>query len=182
MTPWPARVLDRRQLFRTTGLVLAAAAAGLAGGCSDVKKAVRDLPRPQPSERADNADQPLLETARAGQGQVLALCVAVRREHRGLASVLDPMIEHHRVQADALGSETATATPGTSVQVPRKTRRALDLVVEAEHEASGARARDALDAASGDFARLLAAISVSCAQHEVELRDARAGLRKGKSG
>ncbi|MGH3424754.1 MAG: hypothetical protein ACRDO8_08505, partial [Nocardioidaceae bacterium] len=136
MTPRPTRVLDRRQMLRLTGLTVSATSIAVVTGCSDVKGAIRDLPRPHPHKRADNEDEPLLASARADQEELLALCVAVRAAHPDLASALDPVVAHHRTQVTALGSGSGTPATRPTPDVPGRARRAAGVLLDAERAAS----------------------------------------------
>lgn len=166
-------------MLRLTAAALALGPAAALAACGEVKEAVRTLPRPEQHRyrRAKNEDEPLLESARSDQRDLLALCVATRREHPRLDAALTRVVEHHRRQVEALGA--SSTTPSEHASIARNTGRALDRLVRAERRAADARAEDALNASSGDFARVLAAISVSCSQHAVELGQARATLGTG---
>ncbi|MDO9378845.1 MAG: hypothetical protein Q7T56_08335, partial [Nocardioidaceae bacterium] len=146
------------------------------GGCGALDR----VPRPAPRRREADADEPLVAAALADQQQVLATAVATRTAHAALAGTLDPVVEHHRAHVSVLGGTPATGTPtpsgtatssspATTAPPPADPAAALAALGEVERAAAEARGQDATTAASGDLARMLAAMSAGQAQHVVVL-------------
>jgi hypothetical protein len=77
---------------------------------------------------------------------------------------------HLREHLDALGDQAPGAARARS---SRSRRQALRELAAAERAASAARLDDALNAASGDLARVLASMAASHAQHALILGELR---------
>lgn len=154
-------------MLRTTTMMAGAVALTLTG-CSSIESGLGPSEETPSGRPAENLDEPLLRAARADQQRVLAICLAVLRSHPRLAEDLEPVISHHRLHVRTLGGTTAD-TPRRRT-APRKPVAAVALLAETESTAAADRAKDAMEAVSGDFARVLGAISASQAQHAVLLR------------
>lgn len=147
------------------GLLGGAALTGLVGGCTSDGRTGASSSAGQGTADADEA---LLERARADQERVLAVCTAVLHHNPRLAPTMRPLVLRHRVQVETLGGQVTSARTGA----PRSAAGALRLVLGTEAAASRSRARDARHAASGDFARVLGAMAAGQAQNVQIVRSA----------
>lgn len=129
--------------------------------------------------------------ALADEQSTLDTIEATAARHRELAGILSPLIaahsEHLRLLAEAVpaASDTASdtgasASPSPSAsspteqgvrryRVPREPQAALSRLSENEQDLSTSTKRHAFVAKSGPFARLLASMAASAAQHAVLL-------------
>lgn len=174
----PARP-SRRTVVAAVVTVPAAAAAGctLSG----------PTPSRSPERRSAEVDPDvaLLGEVAAATEAMVALYEGVLDRHRGLRRELRPLLATHRAHATALGEaapsdassqppRSADRTPPAREDVPRRPEAAVRQLRAAERSAAG----DLLDAtrraASGPFARLLASMSASVAQHVAVLAEVRA--------
>ncbi|MGH3357916.1 MAG: hypothetical protein ACRDO7_03875 [Nocardioidaceae bacterium] len=155
----PLRPLRRRSFLLASGV----AAAAFVGGCGAVDDLLDNEPEADPQAPAPSADERLLESARSDQQRVLAGCVAVRAAHKPVRDLLAPIIDHHRTHVEILGGEPSDGA--ARADVPADQTRALQRLRDLEQRASAQRADDASRARAGEFARVLAGISASQAQH-----------------
>lgn len=113
---------------------------------------------------------------------VLDALTAVVDRHPDLAPMLSPLTEAHRAHttllAEAAPDRPPTASPGptatsspTPFTVPTRPQSALRRLATLERDLSTTDKRHAFAAQSGAFARLLASIAASAAQHGVVLLD-----------
>ncbi|MFY0409123.1 hypothetical protein [Solicola sp. PLA-1-18] len=181
-----ASPLPRRALVRLA--VLGSGVVALAG-CGALDR----VPRPAPRRREDDADETLVAAALADQQRVLAVAVATRSVHPALAATLDPVVEHHRTHVTVLGgspddastpSPTASTSPSATASpnlptISADPAVALSELGAAERAAGEARGSNSTAAASGDLARVLAAMAAGQAQHVVVLAAAAASLGDG---
>lgn len=184
----------RRAMLGAAGT---AVTAGVLGGCTGDRPA---LPR-----RRRSAPDPDVVVATEALGLLVAtqrLVQATVTRHgalsRPLTDLLDARAAHVATLEDAVPADSVGTTPGPSggpspsptgpadtpqggptpaTRVPREPARALDQVVQAERELSLGVKRLAFRAHSGPFARLLAAIAASSAQHATVLDATARGRR-----
>jgi len=160
----------RRAFLRRAGstLMAATAASGLLAACSDDEGPTADEPdAAAPDESVDDA---LAERALRDTTRLAATYDAVIARHRRLRSTLSgartDLQEHLDVLSGALGDTGAES--GRPPAVPGSARAAERRLAEIETAMVRRRRRDAVDAESGELARLLGSIAASHAQH-VEL-------------
>lgn len=146
----------------------------------------QDTSTPTPSEEA--VSDPDVELAVRAVRELRSALHAVRmvdRRHKQLATELEPVAAAHAAQlallvkavtegAGAMDHETAAAR---SAERARGPGRALHHVVRLERELDTSLRRHAFAAESGAFARLLASMSASAAQHATVL--SRSAGRRG---
>lgn len=119
------------------------------------------------------SDDALIKRVQNDQTMVLMSTLSAAAEHPDLAPTLAPLIKIARTQLADLGGVVS----GLHADAPAASSpAALDAVITVHQHAAAKRARDSLDAVSGDFAQVLASISASLAQGVVVLRDARKAL------
>lgn len=167
--------------------MLVTSVALLVTGCDEPSSApaTTSAPTPPPETpalggRADDGSPPPASTASSDQNLVARAVEQTRRlaesydglavRHPGTRRATALLRTHLREHLDALGDQApATARRPT----PRSRRRAVRALAAAEQAASAARLDDALIAASGDLARVLASMAASHAQHALILSELR---------
>jgi hypothetical protein len=150
------RTPTRRQLLAAAG-VAAAAAAGLSG-CAEA--AHRD-------PAAATGDETLArQTARASAG-LLAAYRATAVRHTDLRRVLQPLAAHHAEHLAVLAPDRPPRA--TAPRVAGSRTEALTVLRRRERSVATARRSATVEAASGDLARILAAVVACQAQHLVLL-------------
>ena len=170
----------RRAFLRRAGstLIAATATGGLLTGCSDDDGGPTGAV-PDPASPEESVDDALAERALRDTTRLAATYDAVIARHRGLRSTLAgpraDLQEHLDVLSGALGD--TDAEPGRPPAVPGSTRAAVRRLADIETSMVRRRGRDAVDAESGELARLLASIAASHAQHR-ELLGGRATKTK----
>jgi hypothetical protein len=134
----------------------------------------------------DDSRDPDIEVAAlalSSQRATIGLLQSTARRHRQLARTLSSVTAAHQAHADLLAEAVpddrpAASTPspaGTSADrfsVPRSIEKALTRLVTAEDGLSTVLKRQAFEAQSGQFARLLASMAAASAQHVEVLRTA----------
>jgi len=172
-------VISRRALFGTGAGVLALGGAAVYG---DRVHKLDDLARKvgiSPQRLAAESDEVIIKKVQNDQSNLLMWTEAVAAKQPGLTRMLAPLIANAQAQLADLGGAAATPqTGGVSSQVtpPASAPAALDSVIRMHERAAAKRAEDSLKAISGDFAQVLASISVSLSQSLVVLRNARQAL------
>lgn len=121
----------------------------------------------EPQRRAAEADLAILKRARTDQVALLALTAAVSTAHNDLTKSLAPLMTNLQSQLKHLGGPLS----GTANKmVPTDTGAALDLLITDFRGSEHARSSAALNAVSGEFAQVLAAMSAGLAQAVVVLK------------
>jgi len=168
--------MTRRALLGTGAALVVAAGAAFAGKrtgrVDEAAEAVGLEPRRLPAE----SDEALLRQVVRDQGVVLATVSAVASKFPALSASLAPLIEHGEAHLVALGSSTAASTIDLDGLDAAEPAAALDHVASIQGQAAKDRARNAINAVSGQFAQVLASISASLTQHVVLLDDAKRAL------
>lgn len=192
--PTPAAALSRRVAL--AGL-LAAAAAGVAGctGGEDRPGRRRRGRRSgdgrraaaRPDDRSEDRDPDiaLAEEALAGEQALLDAVTRTSARHHDLAELLRPVADAHRAHVELLAEAapdhspdpspvpSPAAAPGAEqFHVPARSALALRRLSRMEDDLATSGKQHAFAAQSGAFARLLASMAASAAQHTVVLRDA----------
>lgn len=166
-------MISRRALFGTgAGVVVLAGAAAYGDRdhrLDDVAREVGIEPRRLPAE----SDEKLIRRVQRDQSVLLAWTEAVAAGQSGLAKALAPLIANLKTQLGVLGGVRAGIDIGTP---PAAAPAALDSVIVRHERAVAKRAEDSLGSVSGDFAQVLASISVSLSQNVVVLRNAREAI------
>lgn len=170
---YPRRVISRRALLGTGAGVVALAGVAAYGDhahkLDDLARTVGLDPQPRPAE----SDDTLIKSVRTDQSVVLASTQAVAAAYPALATALAPLITNVETQLADLGGVTANVDVAAP---PAPALAALNQVITVHKRAATSRAKDSLDAVSGDFAQVLASISASLSQGVVVLRRARREL------
>lgn len=151
----------------TVALGLAAVGATGCGLGSRTTSAPTAAPTSGAPASADTADLELLDQARDAVTVMLASVRAARVRHPSLRSPLQPLATLHRRHLDVLdgaGRATAQTSPVEPAEVRPRARRALIDVRDAELSLERTLGEQAVAAASGDFARLLASMAAAVAQ------------------
>lgn len=168
--------MTRRALLATGAALVVAAGAAVAGQqtgrLDDGAEAVGLEPRRLPAE----SDETLLRHVVRDQGLVLATVSAVASKFPALRTSLALLIEHGETHLVVLGSPAAGSTIDLGALAAADSKAALDSVMSNQKQAAKDRAKNALDAVSGEFAQVLAAMSASLTQHVVLLGDVRLTL------
>ncbi|MGZ5366448.1 hypothetical protein [Aeromicrobium sp.] len=166
-------MISRRALFGTGAGVVVLAGVATYGGrdhrLDDVAREVGIEPRRLTAE----SDERLIKRVQKDQSVLLAWTEAVAAGHSGPAKALAPLIANLKTQLGVLGGVQAGIDIGTP---PAAAPAALDSVIIRHERAAAKRAKDSLEAVSGDFAQVLASISVSLSQNVVVLRNARKAI------
>lgn len=139
-----------------------------AGRLDDLARTVGVDPRRKPAD----SDKKLLTRVQKAQSALLLQTRAVAQHHRPLATALEPAIARAQAQLGQLGGEVKASTPAP----PDSAEDAINSVITLHKVAADERAGDAVKAVSGEFAQVLASISVSAEQSVVALRAARKEL------
>jgi hypothetical protein len=183
-------VPPRRTLTRRTALgVLTAGSAAALAGCtpSGIDRRPSKNASAAPTSDAD-PDVALAATVLADEQAMLDLIAATVARHPGLEARLATARDSHQahvdlltkaVPSDARVSPGASPSTGTSPSVsesgspsptvPARRPRAVAAVADAEDRLALVGRRSAFAARSGVFARVLAGMSASAAQHAVAL-------------
>ncbi|MDN5853980.1 MAG: hypothetical protein L0K86_14255 [Actinomycetia bacterium] len=156
-----------RRTFLAAGVL---ATATLASGCSVVDDVLPDDAEPSQAPESESSDDQLMADALADQEQMLALCLAVRAQHKSARKVLAPLVRHHREHVRVLGGDPSSRRARSGMSSSQK--KALTALRRKESTAAKQRAHDAQRAKSGELARVLAAIAASQLQHEFVLGSA----------
>jgi hypothetical protein len=157
----------RRAFLRRAGsaLIAATAAGGLLTGCSDDDESPT-VDEPDAASPDESVDDALAERALRDTTRLAAIYDAVIARHRRLRPTLSgaraDLQEHLDVLSGALGD--TDADPGRPPAVPGSARAAERRLADVETAMVRRRRRDAVDAESGELARLLASIAASHAQ------------------
>lgn len=151
-------------------LLLGGATVVLIGGCDDESSIIPTPPEDsQPSSPGTpkaTGDERLVERAVDGARDLDAAYAALGARHPDTRRTTAPLRAHLVEHLTALGDEPAS---GGRTSAVRSRTRAVEAVLTAERAASAARLDDAVAAASGDLARVLASIGASHAQHALVL-------------
>jgi len=147
------------------GLSRRTALAGLGAGALFVLGGCRLGPDDEvdgATEQQRDADESLVDRARADVGAVRLLAERTGRRHVGLSPAMTPLVSLHDEHLRVLGG---TAAVVTSPAVARRGPRALADVRTAEVRLQARLAAHAANATSGRLARALASMSAAVAQH-----------------
>lgn len=166
--PWSLTgpALTRRALL--WGGTAALAGSGLAG-CADLSTTVHGTPA------ATDADTSVVDQAEIALAAALSLLHHTIAAHPSLSGELAPLRALHTAHRDALRSATSTPSPAASTSpatpttagaapVPAGRRAALVAVAGAERALQARLTGLAMDATSGELARLLGAMAAGTAQ------------------
>ena len=179
-SPVPSRsTLTRRTAL---GVVTAGGAAALAGCTpSGIDRRPRKNASAAPTPDAD-PDVALAATVLADEQAMLDLIAATVARHPALEARLATARDAHQAHVDLLtravpkdarvspgASPSADTSPSVSPTVPDRRPRAVAAVAAAEDRLALVGRRSAFAAQSGVFARVLAGMSASAAQHAVAL-------------
>ena len=168
-----------------TGLSLAAFGATTLGSCSTALPGAGEAPSPSqpsgtpsptigdtPTAADPSQDDDLVRAALDDELALLALLRATRRRHRRLREPVDVAIDVHQRHADLLSeAHSATGSPGASsplpdAEVPRRPDLARAALVRAEETLVRSHSEQAVAAASGPLARVLASMAAGAAQQQ----------------
>jgi len=150
------RTPTRRQLLAAAGVVAAAAAA--LPGCAEVA---------HHDPAAATGDEALAREAAVASAGLLAAYRATAERHTDLRRVLRPIAAHHAEHVAVFApDDPPRATPP---RVAGSRAEAVTALRRRERSVARARRTATVDAASGDLARILAAVVASQAQHLVLL-------------
>jgi hypothetical protein len=167
-------VISRRALLGTGAGVVALAGAAIYGDhahkLDDLAGKIGLDPQPQSAE----SDDALIKTVRHDQTVLLSSTRAAAGKHPGLAKTLAPLIENARKQVAELGGVVADVEIGAPQESATAALASLGALYK---KAAVERARNSVEAVSGDFAQVLASISAGLSQSVVVLRHARKALR-----
>jgi hypothetical protein len=152
-------------------LLLGGATALLVSGCDDEPDAaptptVDSEPASPDSTPEVTGDDVLVDRAVAGARDLAAAYAALAARHPDTRRTTAPLRAHVVEHLTALGEEPVA---GGRARAVRSRQQAVRAVLAAERAASAARLDDAVAAASGDLARVLASIGASHAQHALVL-------------
>jgi len=191
-------------LTRRTGLVTVMVGIGaLATGCtvdSDPQPAAGRGRSGAGEAAGQDPDVALVALAVAGERSALEAVTATIDRHADLADALSRLLDAHRAHVNLLAdaapdeaasgptSPTTPASPGPGEStgstgtptVPARTKAALQRLSSMEQGLSLANKRHAFAAESGAFARLLASMAASAAQHASFLAEPAAPERPGR--
>ncbi len=175
----------------------AVGAGALWAGCTNDDDRQRARRRRE-ADRTSEQDPDIATAAEAlaGEQVVLDALTATTARHPDLAPALSPVMEIHRAHvtllAEAVPDEDPTPSLADTVapsdvppvtedpyQVPPRPAAAMRGLATLEQELSTISKRHAFAAESGAFARLLASMAASAAQHAVVLRQAVPAGRPG---
>ena len=175
-------MLTRRAALATLALGTGAALTGCTLGDDDQGKRRR---RRREADEADERDPDiaLAALALAGEQAGLEALTATTSRHPGLAARLRAAAEMHRAHVGLLAEAAPDDAPpspaptdlsapeitGKPFRVPAKEPAALTRLAALEQQLSVSNKRHAFSAQSGAFARLLASMAASAAQHAVVL-------------
>jgi len=166
-------VISRRALFATGAGIVALAGAAIYGDhthkLDDLARTIGLEPRRLPAD----SDMALIKRAQADQTRLLLWTKAVAARQSGLAKMLAPLIANTEAQLADLGGVAANVRVGTP---PAMNTAALDSVIVQHERATAKRSKESLEAVSGDFAQVLASISVGLSQSLIVLRNGRKAL------
>ena len=168
--PAPSRTPVSRRTTLVVGAVGAIGVVVLTSGCDLDPRAEPGPPAPTtgaPTDPAADADLVLLDDVRAGVGTALALVEATRRRHPTLRPLLRPLALAHRAH-DAVLADAGRGSDGAQDPAPPvrgDPGRALSALRGRETRLQRDLSDAAVQAGSGGFARVLASMSASVAQH-----------------
>lgn len=166
-------MISRRALLGTGAAAVAAAGAAVYGDhtheLDDLARNVGIEPRPLPVE----SDQLLIKKVQRDHSAVLLWTKAVAARQPGLVKTLDPLVANLQAQIEHLGGVAANLDVAAP---PSAATAALDSTITRYEDAAALRAKQALHAASAEFAQILASIAVSLSQGVLLLRNARKAL------
>ena len=191
--PFPLASLTRR----TTITTLAVGVGSLWAGCTNKRNPTESSPQQGAGTSVGHTDRvdpdaTVASTALANEQATLDAVEATSARHPQLAEILSPVIaahnEHLGLLADAAPDPATDAAPGAGAaaspspspsgpaepgprryRVPRAPQAALAGLSANEQNLSTSTKRHAFVAQSGAFARLLASMAASAAQHAVVL-------------
>lgn len=175
MSSSPLPRVSRRATLGGLVTALGGGAALLLAGC-DASPAPENPAPPAPGagtplateERSDEeVDADLLDRVVAGTTSAESLLAATVVQHPGLAGALSGLQAMHAAHRAVLAASLDGDPTGAVLvpPVPGRSRRALAAVRRHENELQRQLARLALDARSGQFARILASMAAAVAQH-----------------
>jgi hypothetical protein len=185
----PARLTRRAAL-----LTVAVGMGGTLAGCTVGDEPPRSSARrgtPASSAGTEDPDVAIAAQALAEERSALDVLQATVTRHPELTSTLNPLVEAHRAHVNLLAdaapdrtesspaSASSELSPAESVAVPANRRRALAAVAAQQDRLSLSHKRHAFAARSGAFARLLASMGASAAQHGVVLASVADSQRGG---
>ena len=166
-------MISRRALFGTGAGVVVLAGAAVYGDrvhrLDDVARSIGLDPKRLPAE----SDEGLITMVQNDQSVLLMWTQAVAAKQAGLTKILEPLITNAEAQLAALGGAAANIDIDSP---PAEAPAALDSVIAMHEEQAAKRAKDSVEAVSGDFAQALASISVGLSQSLVVLRNTREGV------
>jgi hypothetical protein len=192
----PTTSSDVRSVVSRRAVLGLAAGAALVSGCTP--KGVDRRAKPQPSTPPTPEEDPdvtLAASVLAGEQAILDRLTATVRRHPGLRARLSPAEAAHRAHVRLLtdavpdkvtpstagtpaptpsGSPAPTAPPVVRPVVPVRPGLALAALAREEERLSLLDKRSSFAAESGAFARVLASMAASAAQHAVVLTAAAA--------
>lgn len=180
----------RSAVSRRTVLGLAAGAA-LVSGCTPKGVDRRTKPQPSTPPAPEDPDVTLAATVLGGEQAILDRLTATVRRHPGLRGRLSPAETAHRAHVrlltDAVPDKVTPSTKGTPTPspsgspapaappvIPVRRGPALAALAREEGRLSLLDKRSSFAAESGAFARVLASMAASAAQHSVVLTAAAA--------
>jgi hypothetical protein len=192
----PTTSSDVRSVVSRRAVLGLAAGAAVVSGCTP--KGVDRRAKPQPSTRPTPEEDPdvtLAATVLSGEQAILDRLTATVRRHPGLRARLSPAAAAHRAHVRLLtdavpdkvtpstagtpsptpsGSPAPTGPPVVRPVVPVRPGLALAALAREEGRLSLLDKRSSFAAESGAFARVLASMAASAAQHAVVLTAAAA--------
>lgn len=159
-------ILDRRTVLAATG---AAVVAGLASGCELNNPYDTDPTTVEEAIDRLDPDVALAVEAVAAIGAAQRLAEATGRRHptlnAPLAGLLSMHREHHAALVEAVPDDVDLGAPAQPPAVAARPAAAHRQLLQAEETLRGHLRGFALRAESGPFARLLASMAASVAQH-----------------
>lgn len=162
-------MISRRAALGTGAGVLAlggAAAYGKqAGKLDDLARTVGVDPKRLPAD----SDKQLIAAARKEHSVLVQQARATATSHTRFAKALAVVITIAETQLGQLGGELELTAPAP----PDSPEAAITTLTQSYNVAAGQRTKDAVEAVSGEFAQVLASISVSASQVVIVLRSAR---------
>lgn len=166
--------MSRRALLGAGAALVVAAGAVVAGERTGRLDDAADLVGLDPRRLPAESDDALLDRVVRDQVALVGTVWAVAEAWPELADALAPFVERGRRHLQVLGRGTgAEAGPGIDAETEAD---AVDQLIGLHEGAERDRARDAIEAVSGEFARNLAAISAGLGQQRVLLGDIREGV------
>lgn len=169
--PLGRRVTTRRATLRGGALALTVTALA-ACDAGDTSRESSGSPTAEGSAGEDStqaseaaADEELAAEALAHVDAALALVLAVAARHRAAASLVDGLVQAQQAHRDLLSEAVPDPEPPATATSPADPARAWAALRRREQGLQADLGALALRADSGTFARLLAVMSASVAQH-----------------